>query len=107
MEGFNKNLSLSGLSGRGIYFSDNSVKSDEFVYKQPGGKQFQGCSLHDDYYCPICDRYVVLSSVILGRCLEINNPMPKMQDYPPFGYNRLVLILKYSNSNDGKNQHVY
>ena len=93
MDGFTASRSLGGLCGRGVYFADNIVKSDEFVFKQPGGKRFDGCSLHDDYYCSICDRYVILSSVILGQCLEIHDPMPKLQHYPPLGYNRSVLIL--------------
>ena len=92
MDGFNTSLSRGGLCGRGIYFADNTVKSDEFVFKEPGGKAFQGCSLHDDYYCSECDRYVILSSVMLGHCLEIYNPMPKQQSGLAFGYNRLVPI---------------
>ena len=86
MEGLDPSLSRGGLCGRGTYFTNDSVKSDQYAFKRPGGKEFQGCRRHDDYYCSKCDRYVILCTVNLGQCQEIFERMPKQ--YDPQGVNR-------------------
>ena len=46
--------SISSI-GAGIYFAENSSKSNQYVYGIGGGN---GCALHKDKSCYICSRYV-------------------------------------------------
>ena len=44
---------IGGMFGAGIYFAENSSKSNQYVYGLGGGT---GCPLHKDRSCPICHR---------------------------------------------------
>lgn len=45
---------IGGMFGAGIYFAENSSKSNQYVYGIGGGT---GCSLHKDRSCYICHRF--------------------------------------------------
>ena len=47
-----KRFSMISL-GAGIYFAENSSKSNQYVYGIGGGN---GCTLHKDKSCYICSR---------------------------------------------------
>lgn len=44
---------IGGMFGAGIYFAENSSKSNQYVYGIGGGT---GCPLHKDRSCYICHR---------------------------------------------------
>jgi len=46
---------IGGMFGAGIYFAENSSKSNQYVYGIGGGT---GCPTHKDRSCYICHRYV-------------------------------------------------
>jgi len=48
----------------GIYFAENSSKSNQYVYGIGGGS---GCALHKDKSCYICERQLLLCRVALGK----------------------------------------
>ena len=48
---------IGGMFGAGIYFAENSSKSNQYVYGIGGGT---GCPEHKDRSCYICCRLVVL-----------------------------------------------
>lgn len=45
---------IGGMFGAGIYFAENSSKSNQYVYGIGGGT---GCPLHKDRSCYVCHRY--------------------------------------------------
>ncbi len=47
---------IGGMFGAGIYFAENSSKSNQYVYGIGGGT---GCPLHKDRSCYVCHRYIV------------------------------------------------
>ena len=46
---------IGGMFGAGIYFAENSSKSNQYVYGIGGGS---GCPEHKDRSCYVCCRYV-------------------------------------------------
>ncbi len=46
---------IGGMFGAGIYFAENSSKSNQYVYGIGGGT---GCPTHKDRSCYICHRYI-------------------------------------------------
>lgn len=46
---------IGGMFGAGIYFAENSSKSNQYVYGIGGGT---GCPTHKDRSCYICHRWV-------------------------------------------------
>ena len=44
---------IGGMFGAGIYFAENSSKSNQYVYGIGGGA---GCPLHKDRSCHVCQR---------------------------------------------------
>ena len=44
----------------GIYFAENSSKSNQYVYGIGGG---MGCPTHKDKSCYICHRYYIITVV--------------------------------------------
>lgn len=44
---------IGGMFGAGIYFAENSSKSNQYVYGIGGGT---GCPLHKDRSCYMCQR---------------------------------------------------
>jgi tankyrase len=49
----------------GIYFAENSSKSNQYVYGIGGGT---GCPQHKDRSCYSCHRHLLLCRVTLGQC---------------------------------------
>ena len=47
---------IGGMFGAGIYFAENSSKSNQYVYGIGGGS---GCPEHKDRSCYMCQRYVL------------------------------------------------
>ena len=55
---------IGGMFGAGIYFAENSSKSNQYVYGINGGT---GCPMHKDRSCYICHRQMVFCRVTLGK----------------------------------------
>ncbi|XP_073238296.1 poly [ADP-ribose] polymerase tankyrase-1-like [Porites lutea] len=55
---------IGGMFGAGIYFAENSSKSNQYVYGIGGGS---GCALHKDKSCYLCERQLLLCRVALGK----------------------------------------
>ncbi|XP_073238297.1 poly [ADP-ribose] polymerase tankyrase-2-like [Porites lutea] len=55
---------IGGMFGAGIYFAENSSKSNQYVYEIGGGS---GCALHKDKSCYLCERQLLLCRVALGK----------------------------------------
>lgn len=49
------------MFGAGIYFAENSSKSNQYVYGIGGGT---GCPLHKDRSCYVCHRFTLPTSII-------------------------------------------
>jgi len=54
---------IGGMFGAGIYFAEDSSKSNQYVYGINGGS---GCPLHKDRSCYICHRQLLFCRVTLG-----------------------------------------
>lgn len=56
---------IGGMFGAGIYFAEDSSKSNQYVYGIGGGT---GCPIHKDRSCYICHRLVnsFISSFVLS-----------------------------------------
>ncbi|CAF3884191.1 unnamed protein product, partial [Adineta steineri] len=59
-----RHASIAGMFGAGIYFAENSSKSNQYIYGIGGGN---GCLVHKDKSCYICSRQMLLCRVCLGR----------------------------------------
>lgn len=70
---------IGGMFGAGIYFAENSSKSNQYVYGINGGT---GCTLHKDRSCYICDRQMLFCKVTLGKPFLQFSAM-KMAHAPP------------------------
>ncbi|XP_037282479.2 tankyrase isoform X1 [Rhipicephalus microplus] len=70
---------IGGMFGAGIYFAENSSKSNQYVYGTCGGT---GCPLHKDRSCYICHRQMLLCRVTLGKSFLQFSAM-KMAHAPP------------------------
>uniref|UniRef100_A0A4W6EL29 Poly [ADP-ribose] polymerase n=1 Tax=Lates calcarifer TaxID=8187 RepID=A0A4W6EL29_LATCA len=55
---------IGGMFGAGIYFAENSSKSNQYVYGIGGGT---GCPTHKDRSCYICHRHLLFCRVTLGK----------------------------------------
>nr|XP_046916564.1 LOW QUALITY PROTEIN: poly [ADP-ribose] polymerase tankyrase-2-like [Dermatophagoides farinae] len=55
---------IGGMFGAGIYFAENSSKSNQYVYGICGGS---GCPMHKDRSCYQCKRQMLLCRTILGK----------------------------------------
>jgi tankyrase len=55
---------IGGMFGAGIYFAENSSKSNQYVYGLGGGN---GCLIHKDKSCYICERNLLFCRVCLGK----------------------------------------
>eukprot|EP00731_Ephydatia_muelleri_P020724 Em0013g451a len=68
MNGFDeRHAYIGGMFGAGIYFAENSSKSNQYVYGIAGGN---GCPTHKDKSCYICARKMLLCRVTLGKPVE-------------------------------------
>ncbi|XP_013391608.1 tankyrase-1 isoform X2 [Lingula anatina] len=70
---------IGGMFGAGIYFAENSSKSNQYVYGIGGGT---GCPVHKDKSCYICHRQLVLCRVTLGKSF-LQFSAIKMAHSPP------------------------
>ncbi|XP_048249327.1 poly [ADP-ribose] polymerase tankyrase-1-like isoform X1 [Haliotis rufescens] len=70
---------IGGMFGAGIYFAENSSKSNQYVYGIGGGT---GCPVHKDRSCYICNRQLLLCRVTLGKSFLQFSAM-KMAHAPP------------------------
>ncbi|XP_067908702.1 poly [ADP-ribose] polymerase tankyrase-2 isoform X4 [Heterodontus francisci] len=70
---------IGGMFGAGIYFAENSSKSNQYVYGIGGGT---GCPIHKDRSCYICHRQMVFCRVTLGKSFLQFSAM-KMAHAPP------------------------
>ncbi|KTG03847.1 hypothetical protein cypCar_00002485 [Cyprinus carpio] len=68
-----------GMFGAGIYFAENSSKSNQYVYGIGGGT---GCPLHKDRSCYMCQRHLLFCRVTLGKSFLQFSAM-KMAHSPP------------------------
>uniref|UniRef100_A0A668T9G4 Poly [ADP-ribose] polymerase n=1 Tax=Oreochromis aureus TaxID=47969 RepID=A0A668T9G4_OREAU len=70
---------IGGMFGAGIYFAENSSKSNQYVYGIGGGT---GCPLHKDRSCYVCHRHLLFCRVTLGKSFLQFSAM-KMAHSPP------------------------
>ncbi|KAF8774082.1 Poly [ADP-ribose] polymerase tankyrase-1 like protein [Argiope bruennichi] len=70
---------IGGMFGAGIYFAENSSKSNQYVYGIGGGT---GCPIHKDRSCYICQRQLLFCRVTLGKSFLQFSAM-KMAHAPP------------------------
>jgi tankyrase len=70
---------IGGMFGAGIYFAENSSKSNQYVYGIGGGT---GCPAHKDRSCYICQRQLMSCRVTLGKSFLQFSAM-KMAHSPP------------------------
>uniref|UniRef100_A0A8B9KW30 Poly [ADP-ribose] polymerase n=1 Tax=Astyanax mexicanus TaxID=7994 RepID=A0A8B9KW30_ASTMX len=70
---------IGGMFGAGIYFAENSSKSNQYVYGIGGGT---GCPLHKDRSCYTCERQLLFCRVTLGKSFLQFSAM-KMAHSPP------------------------
>ncbi|VDD80994.1 unnamed protein product [Mesocestoides corti] len=76
---------IGGMFGAGIYFAENSSKSNQYVYGIGGGS---GCPSHKSRSCYVCPRQMLLCRVALGRSFIQFNAM-KVAHAPP-GHHSVV-----------------
>ncbi|CAL4070999.1 unnamed protein product, partial [Meganyctiphanes norvegica] len=76
---------IGGMFGAGIYFAENSSKSNQYVYGIGGGT---GCPVHKDRSCYSCYRQLLLCRVTLGKSFLQFSAM-KMAHAPP-GHHSVV-----------------
>uniref|UniRef100_A0A8C8K137 Poly [ADP-ribose] polymerase n=2 Tax=Oncorhynchus tshawytscha TaxID=74940 RepID=A0A8C8K137_ONCTS len=70
---------IGGMFGAGIYFAENSSKSNQYVYGIGGGT---GCPTHKDRSCYLCHRQMLFCRVTLGKSFLQFSAM-KMAHAPP------------------------
>ncbi|XP_067936599.1 poly [ADP-ribose] polymerase tankyrase-1-like isoform X2 [Watersipora subatra] len=70
---------MGGMFGAGIYFAENSSKSNQYVYGIGGGT---GCPAHRDKSCYQCHRHLILCRVTLGKSFLVFSAI-KMAHSPP------------------------
>ncbi|XP_008113525.1 poly [ADP-ribose] polymerase tankyrase-2 isoform X2 [Anolis carolinensis] len=70
---------IGGMFGAGIYFAENSSKSNQYVYGIGGGT---GCPIHKDRSCYVCHRHLLFCRVTLGKSFLQFSAM-KMAHSPP------------------------
>ncbi|XP_065883611.1 poly [ADP-ribose] polymerase tankyrase-2-like [Dysidea avara] len=76
---------IGGMFGAGIYFAENSSKSNQYVYGIGGGT---GCPDHSDKSCYQCPRKLLLCRVTLGKPHESLSAF-RMAHAPP-GHHSVV-----------------
>ena len=76
---------IGGMFGAGIYFAENSSKSNQYVYGIGGGT---GCPQHKDRSCYACHRQLLLCRVTIGKSFLQFSAM-RMAHAPP-GHHSIV-----------------
>lgn len=59
-------FSFGDIFFKGIYFAENSSKSNQYVYGIGGGT---GCPIHKDRSCYVCQRYFKIKLLLHGYIL--------------------------------------
>lgn len=80
-----RHASVGGMFGAGIYFAENSSKSNNYIYGINGGN---GCSLHSDKSCYVCSRKILLCQVLLGK--QLSNTSSVKHAHAPPGHHSLL-----------------
>ncbi|VVC35473.1 Hypothetical protein CINCED_3A004169 [Cinara cedri] len=79
-KGFDERHScIGGMFGAGLYFAENSSKSNQYVYGIGGGT---GCPDHKDRSCYHCLRHLLMCRVTLGKSFVQYNSI-KIAHAPP------------------------
>uniref|UniRef100_A0A1I8I1A6 Poly [ADP-ribose] polymerase n=1 Tax=Macrostomum lignano TaxID=282301 RepID=A0A1I8I1A6_9PLAT len=76
---------IGGMFGAGIYFAENSSKSNQYVYGIGGGT---GCPAHRDKSCYQCARQLLVCRVCLGKSFLQFSAM-KVAHAPP-GHHSII-----------------
>uniref|UniRef100_A0A6P6XRZ9 Poly [ADP-ribose] polymerase n=1 Tax=Dermatophagoides pteronyssinus TaxID=6956 RepID=A0A6P6XRZ9_DERPT len=76
---------IGGMFGAGIYFAENSSKSNQYVYGICGGS---GCPMHKDRSCYQCKRQMLLCRTALGKSFFQFSAL-KMAHAPP-GHHSII-----------------
>ncbi|KAF0287606.1 Tankyrase-1 [Amphibalanus amphitrite] len=76
---------IGGMFGAGIYFAENSSKSNQYVHGIGGGT---GCPTHKDRSCYVCHRQLLMCRTTLGKSFLQFSAM-KMAHAPP-GHHSVV-----------------
>ncbi|CAG2160731.1 unnamed protein product [Oppiella nova] len=76
---------IGGMFGAGIYFAENSSKSNQYVYGIGGGT---GCPQHKERSCYTCRRQLLLCRVALGKSFFQFSAL-KMAHSPP-GHHSII-----------------
>ena len=76
---------IGGMFGAGVYFAENSSKSNQYVFGIGGG---DGCSEHKDKSCYVCERQILFCRVTLGKPYVITSAC-RMAHSPP-GHHSVV-----------------
>ena len=66
------------MFGAGIYFAENSSKSNQYVWGIGGGT---GCPIHKDKSCYSCKRQLILCRVTLGEFFFSSSSRPMRNFY--------------------------
>lgn len=84
-QGFDERYAQShGMFGAGIYFAEHSSKSNQYTFGLN-----QGCKLHNNKSCYVCERKMIMAQVALGRSLISKEAMPTCAHAPP-GYSSVT-----------------
>lgn len=76
---------IGGMFGAGLYFAEDSSKSNQYVYGIGGG---DGCNDHHDKSCYICIRQIIFCRVTLGKPFYMTSAC-RMAHAPP-GHHSVV-----------------
>ena len=76
---------IGGMFGAGVYFAENSSKSNQYVFGIGGG---DGCTEHKDKSCYLCERQLLFCRVSLGKPYVIKSAC-RMAHSPP-GHHSVV-----------------
>ena len=79
------------MFGAGIYFAENSSKSNQYVYGICGGS---GCPMHKDRSCYQCKRQMLLCRTALGKSFFQFSAL-KMAHAPP-GHHSIIGMFTIS-----------
>jgi hypothetical protein len=75
-----RHASVCGMFGAGIYFAENSSKSNQYVYGLGGTG---GCVAHGSRWCMECPRQLLLCRVCLGKAFLLFAAASRLAHAPP------------------------
>ncbi|KAF4525237.1 hypothetical protein B566_EDAN014012 [Ephemera danica] len=93
--GFDERHATAGMFGAGIYFAENSSKSNQYIW---GFSKGNTCPTHKDNSCYKCERKMLVCHVLLGKISQQKAAINL--SHAPQGYNSVQGVpgpsLKYS-----------